>query len=94
MPGLVQLRDKFKGRLEIVGVHVGNGTDADVAKIVKKQKLPYPVVRANDLAHFKDYGFKSLPSIVVVDAKGVVRFVGKAHEAEKFAAGLLTGSSK
>lgn len=91
MPGLVQLRSEFAGKVEVIGMHVGKATDADVEKIVKAQKLPYPVVRGEALAEYKSYGIKGLPGMVVIDESGTIQFVGKADEGEKFAHQLLAG---
>jgi hypothetical protein len=72
MPGLVKLR-KEHPEIEVVGWHVGKGTSEEIEKVVKAQKLEYPVVVSPGYDELEAWGNKGIPSIVLIDKKGQVR---------------------
>ena len=76
MPELVQLRSQNKDQIEIIGLHAGKGDQQSVDKIVQAQKLPYPVVMIASNDEAKAWGVEHLPSVVLIDRTGRVRYTG------------------
>jgi hypothetical protein len=75
MPGLVKLR-KEHPEIEVIGWHVGAGTSAEIEKVVKKQKVDYPVVASPSFEEVGAWGNRGIPSVVLIDKKGKVRYRG------------------
>lgn len=75
MPGLVKLQ-KDNPNIQVVGWHVGKGTPEDIEKIVKKQKLTYPIVASEGFDAIKQWGGTGIPMIAVIDKKGELRVTG------------------
>lgn len=83
MPMLVSLAEKYKGRLQIVGYHIGRGTPDEVTAVITKMKLPYPVVMPPGWENPKvdipgnDYlaslGSEMLPAAALFDAEGQLK---------------------
>lgn len=89
MPGLVKLRKENK-KLEVIGWHVGKGTEKDVAGLVKSKGIPYPVVMTAGFDEVKNWGAGGIPRIAVIDRKGRVRATDqKPADGEALAARLL-----
>ena len=77
IPDLIELQNKYKGRLQILGLVVDDD-DADAIKeFVEKFKLNYPVAIASDAVRYQYGGIAALPTSFVLDAEG--RIVQK-HE--------------
>ena len=77
IPDLVELQNKYKGRLQILGLVVDDD-DADAIKeFVEKFKLNYPVAIASDAVRYQYGGIAALPTSFVLDTEG--RIVQK-HE--------------
>ena len=90
MPGLVKLRNEHKDKLEVVGWHVGKGTEAQIEKVVKDKQLPYPVVASPGFDELQSWGHDAIPSCTLIDKKGQVRYSNlKPLEAEKRVLDLL-----
>jgi thiol-disulfide isomerase/thioredoxin len=80
MPMLVKLQEKYKDRLQIVGYHIGRGTPDEVAAVIAKLKLNWPIVMAPGWENPKvdipgnDYlaslGSEMLPAAALFDAEG------------------------
>jgi len=77
IPDLVELQNKYKDRLQILGLVVDDD-DADAIKdFVEKFGINYPVAIASDAIRFQYGGIAALPTSFVLDAEG--RIVQK-HE--------------
>lgn len=87
MPGLVQLQ-KENPNIKVIGFHVGNGTPEQIAKVVKAQKLPYPVVSSDGWDELKAWGAKSIPTLALIDKKGELRALDKPGTGEEKAVEL------
>jgi thiol-disulfide isomerase/thioredoxin len=78
IPILVDLQNRYKGRLEVIGVSVDDAPPADVAKFAEEMGLNYPVVMANR-ALVREYGgVPALPTAFVIneETKVVQKHVG------------------
>jgi thiol-disulfide isomerase/thioredoxin len=77
IPDLIALQNKYKDRLQILGLVVDDD-DADAIKeFVEKFKLNYPVAIASDAIRLQYGGIAALPTSFVLDVEG--RIVQK-HE--------------
>lgn len=90
MPGLVQLRNEYPKDLEVIGWHVGKGSEKEIAKVIKKQKLEYPIVVSDGMDEVKAWGGEHPPMIAIIDRKGRLVATGlKPGEGEERALELL-----
>jgi thiol-disulfide isomerase/thioredoxin len=88
IPILIDLENRYKDRLQIVGVSVDDGDPADVKQFVKEAGINYPIVMA-DRTIVKEYGgVPALPTLFVVNPDGNVvqkhegLFSNELYEAE------------
>lgn len=88
IPILIDLQNRYKDRLQIVGVSVDDGDPADVKQFAKEAGINYPIVMA-DRAIVKEYGgVPALPTMFVVNPDGNVvqkhegLFSNELYEAE------------
>src|SRR5271155_1184447 len=88
IPVLIDLANRYKDRLQIVGVSVDEGDPAEVKQFAKEAGINYPIVMA-DRAIVKEYGgVPALPTMVVVNPDGNVvqkhegLFSNELYEAE------------
>jgi thiol-disulfide isomerase/thioredoxin len=72
IPVLIDLANRYKDRLQVVGVSVDDGDPADVKKFAKQAGINYPIVMA-DRAIVEEYGgVAALPTLFVVNPDGNV----------------------
>jgi thiol-disulfide isomerase/thioredoxin len=70
IPVLIDLANRYKDRLQVVGVSVDDGDPADVKKFAKQAGINYPIVMA-DRAIVAEYGgVAALPTLFVVNPDG------------------------
>jgi thiol-disulfide isomerase/thioredoxin len=88
IPILIDLENRYKDRLQIVGVSVDDGDPADVKQFAKEAGINYPIVMA-DRTIVKEYGgVPALPTLFVVNPDGNVvqkhegLFSNELYEAE------------
>ena len=88
IPILIDLENRYKDRLQIVGVSVDDGDPADVKQFAKDAGINYPIVMA-DRTIVKEYGgVPALPTMFVVNPDGNVvqkhegLFSNELYEAE------------
>ena len=75
MPGLQELQDKFKDRgLEILSINQGE-TAEPVRNFIQRKKYSFHVVLDRDGAVGGNYGVRGIPTLVLVDKKGVVQWL-------------------
>ncbi len=85
IPHLIDLNNKYhKQGLEILGLSLDEGGEKGVKTFVTEKKINYPVAMANEDIYV-DYGLRSLPTLFVLNKKGVVvkRYYGFNDEIEK-----------
>jgi peroxiredoxin len=79
MPGLQKLEEDFKGRgLEILSVNQGEAAD-EVRHFIDRKKYSFHVVLDQDQAVAAQYGVKGIPTLVLVDKKGVVQRISVGY---------------
>jgi len=72
IPVLIDLANRYKDRLQVVGVSVDDGDPADVKRFAKQAGINYPIVMA-DRAIVAEYGgVAALPTLFVVNPEGNV----------------------
>ena len=60
-----------------------NGEFAFLQKFKRIERLPYPFAVAKNLKNYDNYGVFGLPTIVLIDKKGIVRYVDTGARNEK-----------
>lgn len=78
IPHMVSLKQKYgKQGLQILGVSVDEGSDRDVKNFIAERRINYPVAIAGEEMQ-NDYGLRSIPTIYIINKKGVIaeRFQG------------------
>jgi peroxiredoxin len=84
IPHIIELNRKYgKQGLQILGMSLDEDKD-DLIEFIKPKKLNYPVALANEELQ-TDYGLHSIPTIVLIDKKGVVaeKYMGLTDETSK-----------
>jgi peroxiredoxin len=75
MPDLQGLQDKFKDRgLEILSVNQGESAE-QVSSFIQRKKYTFHVVLDQAGAVGSKYGVQGIPTLVLVDKKGVVQWL-------------------
>jgi len=85
IPGYVALQRKYAAAgLAIVGVSVDQADPGVVRKFVAEEKIDYPIVLADDQITSAFGGVEAIPTTVVIDRNGVIRYrkVGSMPTAE------------
>jgi thiol-disulfide isomerase/thioredoxin len=77
IPDLIELQNKYKDRLQILGLVVDDDDQDAIKDFVEKFGISYPVAIASDDIRLKYGGIAALPTSFVLDAEG--RIVQK-HE--------------
>jgi thiol-disulfide isomerase/thioredoxin len=77
IPDLVELQNKYKDRLQILGLVVDDDDAGAIKEFVEKFGLNYPVAIASDAIRFQYGGIAALPTSFLLDTEG--RIVQK-HE--------------
>jgi thiol-disulfide isomerase/thioredoxin len=77
VPDLVELQNKYKDRVQIIGLVVDDDDQAAIKKFVAEFGINYPVALATDAMRLEYGGIPALPTSFVLDAHG--RIVQK-HE--------------
>ena len=73
IPGYIDLANKYKDKLAIVGVSVDEGGVQPVADFVKKFGVSYPVVMADDAVVSAFGGMDVIPTTFLIDRNGNIR---------------------
>jgi thiol-disulfide isomerase/thioredoxin len=72
IPHFIGLYSKYnKQGLEILGMSADEDADKEVREFVGEQKIIYPVALAGE-EMITDYGIRSLPTVYVINKKGVI----------------------
>jgi peroxiredoxin len=79
MPDLQDLQDKFKDRgFEILSVNQGESAE-QVRNFIQRKKYTFHVVLDQDGAVGGKYGVRGIPTLVLVDKKGVVQWLSVGY---------------
>jgi thiol-disulfide isomerase/thioredoxin len=71
IPDLIALQDRYKGRLQIIGLDVDD-EEADIQKYVEEMGINYPVVMTPNDLRIQYGGIPALPTSFVLDTEGRV----------------------
>ena len=85
IPHISALNRKYgKQGLQVLGVSVDEGSDREVKNFIAERKISYPVAVAGEDMQ-TDYGLRSIPTIYVINKKGVVaeKFQGYSEQTGK-----------
>jgi peroxiredoxin len=85
IPHLNSLNRKYgKQGLQILGMSVDEGSDREVKAFISERKISYPVAIVNEDLQ-TDYGLRSIPTIYVINKKGLVaeKFQGYSEQTGK-----------
>jgi peroxiredoxin len=85
IPHLNELYQKYnKQGMQVLGVSVDEGNDRGVRDFLAARKVTYPVAIAGDEMQ-TDYGLRSIPTIFVINKKGVIaeKFQGYSDNTAK-----------
>jgi thiol-disulfide isomerase/thioredoxin len=76
VPKINQLAEKFRSRgMEFIGVNVGYNDSVERAQaFVKKTGMSYPVFFDSKGAVTEQYGLQGVPTVIIADKNGVIRF--------------------
>src|ERR1700691_2624964 len=72
IPVLIDLANRYKDRLQVVGVSVDDGDPAEVKKFAKQAGINYPIVMADRTIVAEYGGVAALPTLFVVNPDGNV----------------------
>ncbi len=101
IPDLIELKKKYKDKIEIIGISVdemSRNTKARVVPFIKEYGINYPIVYA-DMNVIQQYGgIRSIPTSFVIDKKGnvVAKYEGLVPKStlEETINKALTGKGK
>jgi len=80
MPILSQLHDKYKAMgFTVLGVNVEENS-SDARKLLKDLPVSFPVLFDNDSTVSKQYDVVAMPSTVLVDRNGNIRYLHKGYK--------------
>jgi thiol-disulfide isomerase/thioredoxin len=71
IPDLIALQDRYKGRLQIIGLNVDD-EEADIQKYVDETGINYPVAMTSNDVRMQFGGIPALPTSFVLDTAGRV----------------------
>jgi thiol-disulfide isomerase/thioredoxin len=72
IPGLVALQNRYKDRLQIIGLVVDDDDENVIRKVVASEGINYPVALADPDTRFAYGGIAALPTVFVINAEGRV----------------------
>ena len=72
IPGLIALQERYKDRLQIIGLVVDDDDDKEVRKIVDSEGINYPVALADGKTRFEYGGIAALPTVFLINMEGRV----------------------
>jgi thiol-disulfide isomerase/thioredoxin len=90
IPHLVDLNRRYgKQGLQLLGLSADDDSGA-VKEFAAEKKIPYPVAMVNDQL-LNDYGVRSIPTLFVINKKGIVveRFMGFSDEMSRSLEALI-----
>ena len=79
IPEMVRLQDKYKDKLEIIGISLDDPSEMDDSNLVQfmeKNKMNYRIVRSTQIimqTYFKKEDKVLIPTLFVIDSKGNLR---------------------
>jgi thiol-disulfide isomerase/thioredoxin len=72
IPALVDLQNKYKDRLQIIGMAVDEEDDSELREVMKSESINYPVALTTGQVRMAYGGISALPTVFVIDPQGRV----------------------
>jgi thiol-disulfide isomerase/thioredoxin len=72
IPGLIELQNKYKDRLQIIGMVVDDDDEQEIREVVKSESVNYPVAFTTPQVRMDYGGIAALPTVFVINAEGRV----------------------
>jgi thiol-disulfide isomerase/thioredoxin len=72
IPGLIALQERYKDRLQIIGLAVDADDNKEVRDVVESEKINYPVAVADGQTRLDYGGISALPTVFLINAEGRV----------------------
>jgi thiol-disulfide isomerase/thioredoxin len=72
IPGLIDLQNKYKDNLQIIGMVVDDDDEAGIRDVVKSDSINYPVAFATPQVRMDYGGIAALPTVFVINPAGRV----------------------
>ena len=72
IPGLIALQERYKDRLQIIGLVVDDDDDKEVRKVADSEGINYPVALADGKTRFEYGGIAALPTVFLINTEGRV----------------------
>jgi cytochrome c biogenesis protein CcmG/thiol:disulfide interchange protein DsbE len=72
VPDLITLQERYKGRLQIIGLNVDDDDPAEIQKYVDETGINYPVAMTSNDLRIQYGGIPALPTSFVLDTEGRV----------------------
>ncbi len=72
IPDLIELQEKYKGQLQIIGLTVDDDDAGVIQQVVARTGINYPVAMASAEVRIKYGGIAALPTSFLLDAQGRV----------------------
>jgi thiol-disulfide isomerase/thioredoxin len=72
IPGLIDLQNKYKDRLQIIGLVVDDDDENEVRNVVKSEAINYPVAFSTPQVRLDYGGIPALPTVFVINPEGRV----------------------
>ena len=75
IPALKNLYEKYKNKLEIIGINVAfNDSIKKSKEYIKKYNIPYDIIFSSEIS--RQYGIIGTPTQIAIDINGKVVFIG------------------
>ena len=91
IPHFIDLNGKYgKQGLQVLGMSLDEGGEKTVKGFIADKKINYPVAMANEEL-YNDYGLRSLPTLFVINKKGIIveKYLGFNDEIAKSLEALI-----
>ena len=72
IPGLIELQNKYKDQLQVIGMAVDEDDDTELRNVVKSESINYPVALTTGPVRMAYGGVTALPTVFVINADGRV----------------------
>jgi thiol-disulfide isomerase/thioredoxin len=72
IPELVALQNRYKDRLQIIGLVVDDDDEKEIHKVIDSEGINYPVALADSETRFAYGGIAALPTVFVINTEGRV----------------------
>jgi thiol-disulfide isomerase/thioredoxin len=72
IPGLIELQNKYKDQLQVIGMAVDEDDDTELRDVVKSESINYPVALTTGPVRMAYGGITALPTVFVINTDGRV----------------------